>query len=107
MWEFFNLTIVDTDSPWLTTYRYIYIPFNIIEAAFWFGLGVYVLIRYVRHRKTWYELQYSLSFSLFGLTDLLETHSTTLWLLAFKAACLLAILLGRKLVIGFYPGAKL
>ncbi len=107
MWEFFNHPIVDTNSPWLTTYRSIYIPFNLIEAVFWLAIGLYVLIRYLRHRKTWYELQYSLSFSLFGITDLIETHSTTLWLLGFKAACLLAILQGRKLVLGFYPDAKL
>lgn len=106
MWELFNYAIVDTHSPWLTSYRHLYIPFNLIEALIWFALGIFVLVRYARHRKTWYELQYSLSFTLFGLTDLLETHATPIWLLAFKAACLLAILQGRKLVTAHYPGAK-
>ena len=106
MWEFFNFTIVDTSSPMLESYRHIYIPFNIVEAVFWFGIGLFVLARYLRHRKTWYELQYSLSFTLFGFTDLIETHSTTVWLLCFKAACLLAILQGRKLVLTHYPAAK-
>lgn len=106
MWEFFNHPIVDTNSPWLTSYRHVYIPFNLAEALIWFALGVFVLVRYLRHRKSWYELQYSLSFTLFGITDLIETHATTIWLLCFKAACLLAILQGRKLVIANYPKAK-
>jgi len=106
MWDFFNYTIVAPGSPMLESYRHLYIPFNLIEALFWFGIGVYVLARYCRHHKSWYELQYSLSFTLFGITDLIETQATTVWLLCFKAACLLAILQGRKLVTALYPDAK-
>lgn len=107
MWDILNYPLIDTSSAWLEDYRWIYVPFNIAEAVAWFALGAFVAWRYVRNRKTWYELQYATSFALFGCTDLIETHSTTLWLLGFKGACLLAILQGRKLVISYYPGARI
>ena len=106
-WHLITYPLIDTASPSLGRYRVVYISFNVAEAAAWFAIAVFVCYRYMRHRKTWYELLYALSFVLFGVTDLIETHSTTVWLLGFKAACLLAILLGRRLVVGYYPDAKL
>ncbi|NOX52912.1 MAG: hypothetical protein GXP27_00425 [Planctomycetes bacterium] len=105
-YEVLTYPLIDVASPSLESYRWIYVPFNIGEAAAWFAIASFVGYRYAKHRQTGYELLYAASFLLFGATDLIEIHSTTVWLLGFKAACLLAILLGRKLVIGYYPGAK-
>ena len=107
MWDILNHPLIDTSSPLLEGYWWFYVPFNTAEAAAWFGFAVFILGRYIRHRKSWYELLYAASFVLFGITGVIETHSTTLWLLGFKGACLLAILQGRKLVVGHYPGAKI
>ncbi len=107
MWELLNDPLIETGFPSLSGYGWVYVPFNFVEAAAWMALSVFVLVRYVRRRRTWYELQYAASFSLFGITDLIEVHATTPLLLGFKAACLLGILQGRKLVVAYYPGAKI
>ena len=106
MWELFNYPLIDPSSAALAGYSWMYTRFNLLEATIWFGVAAFIFVRYARYRKTWYELQYAAAFILFGFTDILETHATTLWLLAFKGACLLAILLGRKLVLESYPTAK-
>ena len=107
MLDVLEYRVIDTGFPSLDGYWWLYVPFNIAEGLLWLCIAGFVLFRWARHRRTWLEALYAMSFILFGLTDLIEVIATPLWLLALKGCCLLAILLGRKLVIGHYPGAKL
>ena len=106
MWNALEYPIIETGFPHLEGYWWVYVPFNIAEALAWLAIACFIFVRYLRHRRTWYELQYCASFVLFAVTDLVEVYGTTPWLLGLKAACLLAILQGRKLVIGYYHRAR-
>ncbi|MEM7395135.1 MAG: hypothetical protein AAF492_22615 [Verrucomicrobiota bacterium] len=106
MYAFLNRKIVETDFPKIQGYDWFYIPFNALEAAIWFGLCAYVLGRYGRHRTSRYEPLYALSFFAFGCSDVIELYGTTVLLLLFKGACLVAILMSRKVVLAHYPEKK-
>ena len=106
-YDILNYEFIHIPYPNLTGWNMYYVVFNNIEGVLWFCFAVYVLFRYVRNRKTGYEILYALSFFAFGLTDLIEAWGMTLGVLLLKGVCLLAIFQGRKLVIEKYPGKKI
>ena len=82
--------------------------FNLFEATAWFACGVFVGGRYLRCQKSLIELAYSISFLLFGMTDLIEAYRLTSWLLWFKLMILLPLIRLRRYVrTELYPGSKL
>jgi hypothetical protein len=98
--------LIDPDlRSWGFVY-YLYVGFNALEACAWFAFCLFVAVRYIRRRKTWYEILYSLSFLTFGVSDVMEMHHTTVGLLVAKGIILASILACRKVVLGSYPGAR-
>lgn len=87
-----NQLLIDPRDESLGAFRTPYLVFNTLEALCWLACALAVWVRYARHRKDRAELPYGLSFLAFALSDVLETSGTSLLLLAFKGACLLAIL---------------
>jgi hypothetical protein len=62
---FYELLATPIINPDLASWGFVYhgyVGFNAFEAAAWFGFCLFVAGRFLRHRKTWYELLYSLSF---------------------------------------------
>jgi hypothetical protein len=106
---FYELLAMPIINPDLASWGFVYhgyVGFNAFEAAAWFGFCLFVAGRFLRHRKTWYEILYSLSFLVFGVSDLMEIYQTTLGLLAVKGIILMSILACRKVVLESYPKAK-
>ena len=89
--EFANQLLIDPRDEGLGAFRTPYLVFNSLEALCWLACALAVWIRYARLRRCRTELAYGLSFFAFALSDVLETSGTSLLLLAFKGACLLAI----------------
>lgn len=89
----------------------VYRAINLIEAAFWFGFAVLVLIRRAsqpRSRKTSLEIAYALTFLAFGFTDLREAVALQSWLIWIKLANLiLLIVLRHRVIKALYPESKL
>jgi hypothetical protein len=83
-----------------------YVGFNAFEATVWVALGLFVAVRFLRNRRSGYEVLYSLSFFAFGISDVMEIYRTTLGLVAAKGILLISILACRRIVLGFYPGWK-
>jgi hypothetical protein len=73
-----------------------------VAAVCWLGVAVAILRRHLKFRKSKSEVGYMLAFMAFGLSDFIETSGTTLLLLLFKGACLLAILACRKSIRPLY-----
>jgi hypothetical protein len=86
----------------------VYHGFNLLEAATWISLGVLVLIRYCRHRKSPIEVAYAAAFLAFGLTDVREAWALQSWLIWLKLFNLLVLLWLRARVIrDHYPFSRL
>ena len=101
-----EIVLIDPDQKtWGFVYN-LYVGFNAFEAVAWFAFCLFVAVRYIAHRKTWYEILYSLSFLVFGVSDVMEMHQTTIGLLVVKGIILASILACRKVVLNFYPLAK-
>lgn len=82
--------------------------FNLVEATAWFLFAALVLMRWQRFRRSILELFYSLAFLTFGISDLIEAWRLTSWLLWWKLANLIALLVLRKVVLRrCYPGSRL
>ena len=96
MWRLINYRLIDyaylKGSCWELFYRW----FNVVEAAVWLAIAIYVFSRYLRNKKTPYEIVYSTLFVLFGLSDLREILNLPVWLLAVKAIILTSILYTRS-----------
>lgn len=103
-WSDFVLISPDVRS-WGFVYH-LYVGFNALEACAWFAFCLFVAIRFAARRRTWYEVLYSLSFLVFGISDVMEMHHTTVGLLIAKGVILASILACRKVALGFYPGAR-
>ncbi len=97
-----NHLLIDPRGNTLGVIRWPYLIFNAVEALCWLGISLAILVRFGKHRKTKAELAYALSFFAFGLSDVIETSGTTLLLLLFKGACLLAILSYRRNIMPLY-----
>lgn len=59
-YDILNYEIITIQRPNLVGLNLFYVAFNYIEAVLWFGIAIYVLFRYIRNRKTVYELLYAL-----------------------------------------------
>ncbi len=105
--DYWNYRLMKTDWSDVDLGRWVYVGSNWVEAAIWIALGIYVLVRQVRNNRSSWGYLYSLSFLLFGLSDIIESDSLTIGLLMFKIAVFGCILCSRKLVLQDYPGAKL
>jgi hypothetical protein len=105
-YRFLAIVLINPDlSTWGFVY-YCYVGFNAFEAIAWFAFSLFVGIRFALHRQTWYEILYALSFLVFGVSDVMEMYQTTFGLLIAKGIILMSIIAGRKVALGYYPGAK-
>jgi len=85
----------------------IYHWFNIAEGIAWCLIAGLVLHRFVRRRKSCWEIVYAATFVTFGLSDFVEARALTTGLILAKGANL-ALLLGlrRYLLRRHYPESK-
>lgn len=82
--------------------------FNLLEAAIWFIFSALVIRRWRTGRRSPLELGYAAAFLLFGASDVVEAWILTSWLLWWKAANLIAlIVLRREVIRRLYPGSRL
>lgn len=105
-YDLLAIKIVDPNRIEWGWFYDVYEWFNAFEAVFWFGFCLFVAVRFVMHRKTYYEILYSLSFLVFGISDVMEVNHTTLGLLIGKGIILTSLIACRKVVLNFYPLAK-
>ena len=105
LYDIVNYTVIDTQNGSLGLYQIPYVVFNTTEALIWLYVAVAILVRYLRHGKDKIEILYFLSFLAFALSDVIETSGTTLLLLLFKGACILAIIGYRRKILMQY-GSK-
>jgi hypothetical protein len=81
--------------------------FNLFEGCAWVCFAGLVLNRFARHRKSRVELAYATAFLVFGLTDFLEAHALSSWLLWVKLVNLLLLWRLRSLVMKrWYPQSR-
>lgn len=105
-YDVMNYPLINTEDGSLGSYQLPYIVFNYLEALCWFGCSMRVLGRYLRHRRTPFEIGYFCSFLMFSISDIIETSGTTPLLLLFKGACILTIIGFRKLILPLYPSNR-
>jgi hypothetical protein len=106
LYRYLSIVIINPEKQtWGIVYLF-YTGFNAIEALAWFFFCLFVAVRFTIHRKTGYEILYSLSFLAFGISDVMEIHQTTVGLLLAKGIILISILACRKVVLKSYPQAK-
>jgi hypothetical protein len=105
-YQLLAFVIIDPNQQTWGFFYPFYIGFNALEALAWFSFGLFVAVRFIAHRKTWYEILYSLSFLAFGISDVMEIHQTTVGLLLAKGIILISILACRKVVLSFYSFSK-
>lgn len=85
----------------------VYHWFNVAEGIAWCVIGGLVLRRYLKERKSSLEIGYAVMFLTFGLSDFVEAHLLTTWLILAKGANLIAlVLLRRRILQRHYPGSK-
>ena len=104
---------------WLVTYtwwRYrsrdafsqVYHFLNLTEGLIWILFAGLVLARFIRHRRSAWEIMYAAAFLTFGLTDFREAYRVESWLLLIKGLNLGVLFWLRRLVIRrFYPHCKI
>ena len=97
MLKFFSSKLIEYDYTAGGFIPVFYYRFNLVEAIAWFTIGGYVFIRFMRNRKSFYEIVYAVLFILFGITDIRELRNLPVWLLALKA-----IILSGLLIVRFY-----
>ena len=105
LYAFMDWKLIDTASPWIADYNWLYLPFNALEALAWLVCAVVTWRRH-RHRRparvVWFQV---LAFALFGLSDVIELSGTTPLLLLFKLALIIALVHGRRLLAAPLPAA--
>lgn len=104
--EIANHLLVDPASEALVDYAPWYVGFNWFEAVCWFAFALFVLIRHLRYRRTWFEPMYALTFVVFGLSDVIETAGLTVLLLLLKMVCVIALIALRHIVVQHHPGRR-
>jgi hypothetical protein len=102
LYQVCNFLLINTRDDSLGAVKWPYLIFNAGGAVCWLGVAVAILRRHLKFRKSKSEVGYMLAFMAFGLSDFIETSGTTLLLLLFKGACLLAILACRKSIRPLY-----
>lgn len=98
-YEFLNCKIIDTASEAMRPYNCIYQPFNCIEGMVWLILVPRTVFKYWKTSDKRIVVLQSTSFLLFAASDFIEVHSTTPLLILFKAAVLIALIVGHKALI--------
>jgi hypothetical protein len=90
------------DPSWFSA---AYHGFNLCEGAAWCVLAALVAARFIKHRRSKWEIAYSLAFVSFGVSDFREAYRLETWLIAAKFVNLVALLMLRSRVLKrFYPG---
>lgn len=90
-----NYRLIDPASIEPIWYRRSYLIFNYIEAAIWFIIALYLPFRFRHDRALVLQM---IALVAFGFSDLIECQGTTLLLLLYKGALLLALVQGRSLL---------
>ncbi len=95
-------------TPWtdMGSGAWVYVGFNLIEAAAWTAIAARVVWRAWRRPHGRAPWAYAAAFLAFAVTDLIEMDRLTVGLLATKGVALIAILACRRLVIARLPGAR-
>ncbi len=89
------------------TVSVLYAWFNVLEGLAWMVIAGYVMVRFVRLRRSWWEVAYAGLFVLFGLSDWRESYVVQPWLILAKGVVLAGILLLRRYLIRrHYPGYR-
>ena len=90
-------------SPFSTGYHWL----NVAEGIAWCVIAGLVLRRYFKERKSSLEIAYAAAFLTFGLSDFVEAHLLTTWLILAKGANLIALFLLRRIILRrYYPQSK-
>ena len=85
-----------------------YSVLNLLEAAAWFGVAVWVLRRHRRKPGGPWNYAYALLFAVFGASDVWESQQVPMWLIAAKGLIFTGIVAARWVVVTrYYPGAKM
>lgn len=94
-------------SPPIDGFSRLYRAMNVIEGAAWLVFSGLVFARWVRFRRSRWELVYALAFVTFGLSDFREAFILESWLLFAKLVNLIGLFLLRRAVMRrFYPTSK-
>lgn len=90
------------------SYSAAYHWFNLLEGCAWLVFAGLVLRRSLRKRPTGIEVGYAAAFFTFALSDFREAWYQQSWLIWFKLANLVVLLvLRRRVMRRFYPAARL
>jgi hypothetical protein len=88
-------------------FSHVYHWFNIAEGAAWCAIAYLAMRRFVKHRKSRLEIVYAAAFVTFGVSDFVEAHTLTTWLILAKGANLALLFALRRYLLGrYYPGSK-
>ena len=98
VYEILNYKVLDTSWPEMQAYNWIYQPFNAIEALIWIRYIPRTIIKYGNKASRFIISLQCLSFLLFSLSDIIEINSTSVLLILFKGAVLLALILGHQAI---------
>ncbi len=108
MWEIVSYRIIDFDYSSGGFLPLFYYWFNVVEGVAWSVIGAYVFGRYLKNRKSVYEIVYSTLFLVFGLSDFREVADLPVWLLGLKGFVLAGLLWVRFILKkDYYPGLKI
>jgi hypothetical protein len=99
IYQILNFKILDTSWPIMQEYNWVYQPFNAIEAAIWLGYIPRTIIKYGKSAPRSIIALQCISFLLFSLSDVIEISSTSVLLILFKAAVLIALIYGHKAIV--------
>ena len=91
-----NFRVIDTSWEVMRTYNWIYQPFNVVEGMIWWWYIVKTARNYWRICPHLLVGLQCFAFLLFGLSDLMEVQATTVLLVLFKGAILVALILGHR-----------
>jgi hypothetical protein len=96
IYDVLNYRLLDTSSEIMLTYNWIYKPFNVIEAIIWIAYIPKTIWKYGNKKnKNLITLQ-CFNFRMFSMTDLVELSATTVILVLWKLAILLALVATHK-----------
>jgi hypothetical protein len=95
----------DPTDPWFSIPYHV---FNLFEGACWVVFSGLVFRRYLRSRRSRWEILYAVAFLTFGLTDFREAYLLQSWLVWAKLLNLIALIGLRSIAIRrWYPGSRL
>lgn len=81
--------------------------FNVAEGLAWCVVAVLAMRRFLAYRKSRLEIVYALAFVTFGLSDFIEAHRLTTWLIFLKGVNLLLLFILRSYLLRrYYPNSK-